>query len=446
MKPERWEQVAQLHRSALEVEKGRRAAFLQEACTGDEELRCEVESLLAYEGKAENFMEAPALEVTAKQLAEEQAPFAVLRPGARLGSFEILGPLGAGGMGVVYRAVDLKLGRAVALKFLPFEVGDDPRALVRFQREARTASSLNHPNICTIYEIAEYEGQPFIVMELLQGETLRERLAGSEAIPPAQLLDIAIQIAEGLEAAHEKGIIHRDIKPANIFITGKGVAKILDFGVAKLLVEAPGFSPAKEEEESAGFFPQPATPPDADLTRTGLKLGTAGYMSPEQVRGEKLDARTDLFSFGLVLYEMATGQRAFSGESATVVQDAILNNSPVPARELNSTLPAKLVTTIDKALEKDREQRYQSAAEMRAELEKLKRGRQVSIPELPVSGRWKWFVAAALLIAVASCRCPVLALAPHSQAHGPGHHRACRRYQSHWQSGVRRFVEFGIRR
>jgi len=386
MKPERWEQVAQLHRSALDVQQGRRTAFLREACIGDEDLRCEVESLLAYEGKAENFMEAPALKVTVRQLAEE-----ALRPGANLGAFEIQGPLGAGGMGVVYRAVDLRLGRAVALKFLPFEVGDDPRALDRFQREARTASSLNHPNICTIYEIGEYEGQPFIVMELLQGETLRERLAGAKAIPPAVLLDIAIQIAEGLEAAHEKGIIHRDIKPANIFITDRGVAKVLDFGVAKVL-ELGEAVPVPADREETSDAPSLAS---AHLTVTGLRVGTAGYMSPEQVRGDKLDARTDLFSFGLVLYEMATGQRAFSGESATVVEDAILNSSPVSARELNSTVPAKLVTTIDKALEKDRERRYQSAAEMRADLEKLKRGRQVNIPELPASGRWK-------LIAVAS--------------------------------------------
>jgi len=434
MNPERWEQVAQLHRSALDVEKGRRAAFLEEACTGDDALRREVESLLAYEGDAEDFLEAPAQKMVAKQLAEEQDQIAVLRPGTKLGSFEILGPLGAGGMGVVYRAVDLRLGRAVALKFLPFEVGDDPRALLRFQREARTASSLNHPNICTIYEIGEYEGQPFIVMELLEGETLRERLAASEAIPLAWLLDIAIQIAEGLEAAHEKGIIHRDIKPANVFLTKKGVVKILDFGLAKLMeapeaqVEVPnsdlkghGFSRADsgpfselrvwEHAPSENTEDRNGTPEgvpfqshiavDSTLTRTGVAIGTAGYMSPEQVRGDQLDGRTDLFSFGLVLYEMATGQRAFSGESATDVQDAILNNPPVPVSALNSALPAKLVTTIDKALEKDRERRYQSAAEMRADLERLKRGRQLNIPELPVAGRWKLLAAAALLIAVA---------------------------------------------
>jgi len=386
-----------LHRSALDVEKGRRAAFLQEACAGDVDLRCEVESLLAYEGKAENFIEAPALEVTVKHLAEEEDTTATLRPGARLGSFEILGPLGAGGMGVVYRAVDLKLGRAVALKLLPFEVGDDPRALVRFQREARTASSLNHLNICTIYEVGEYEGQPFIVMELLEGETLRERLAGSEAIPLALLLDIAIQIADGLEAAHEKSIIHRDIKPANIFLTGKGVAKVLDFGVAKVLESGEAVPVPAEGEETSDA--RPLAP--AHLTLTGFRLGTAGYMSPEQVRGDQLDARTDVFSFGLVLYEMATGQRAFTGASAMDVEAAILTGQPRPLRQLAPQLPPKLAAIIDRCLEKDRQQRYQSAAEMRADLEKLKRGRQVNIPELQVSGRWKWFAAAALLIAVA---------------------------------------------
>ena len=393
MKSERWEQVAQLHRSATEVEKGGRAAFLDKACAGDLDLRHEVESLLAYEEQAEDFLEAPAQQAVAKQLAEEEPPVAALCPGAKLGSFEILGPLGAGGMGVVYRAQDLKLGRAVALKFLPLEVSDDPHALDRLRREARIASSLNHPNICTIYEIAEYEGQPFIVMELLEGEMLRERLAKSGAIPPAQVVDIAIQVAEGLDAAHEKGIIHRDIKPANIFITAKGVAKILDFGVAKV-VQLPELSDSAASNTTLGAVA-------IALTRTGIKPGTAGYMSPEQVRGEPLDARTDIFSLGLVLYEMVTRQRAFSGESATVVQNAILNDSPVSACELNSTLPAKLVKVIDKALEKDRERRYQSAAEMRAELEKLKRGRQVNIPELPVLGRWKWLAAATLLIAIA---------------------------------------------
>ena len=262
---------------------------------------------------------------------------------------------------MVYRAEDLKLGRAVALKFLPEELGDDPEALERFEREARAASALDHPNICSIYEFGEHKGQPFIVMQLLEGQTLREHLAslalarsgsnGScpQAFPLDQLLDVGTQIAAGLQAAHEKGIIHRDTKPANIFLTKRGLVKILDFGVAKLMVEAPGFGPANSfvsghdfsravpspSPDSSGL--QPAA--DLHLTRTGSAMGTTGYMSPEQVRGEKVDSRTDLFSFGLVLYEMATGQRAFGGDTAAIVHDAILNQTPVAVHERNSTIP-----------------------------------------------------------------------------------------------------------
>jgi eukaryotic-like serine/threonine-protein kinase len=328
--------------------------------------------------------------------------------GKRVSHYRVLEIVGGGGMGLVYKAEDLKLGRPVALKFLPEELAGDPIALQRFEREARTASSLNHPNICTIYEVEEHEGQPFIVMELLEGETLRDRLAAAsvevKAVPLDELLNIAVQIATGLEAAHEQGIIHRDIKPANIFLTKKGTAKILDFGLAKLAVEAPesarverGFSPASQPPSSlpsglqpgdglkpshdnrkdslergpeAPLYP-PATPAEATLTRTGVAMGTAGYMSPEQARGETLDAGTDLFSFGLVLYEMATGQRAFTGDTAAILKDAILNNTPVAVRELNSTLPPKLEAIIGKAIEKDRERRYQTAEEVRIELEKI---------------------------------------------------------------------------
>jgi serine/threonine protein kinase/tetratricopeptide (TPR) repeat protein len=318
--------------------------------------------------------------------------------GKKVSHYRVLEVIGGGGMGLVYKAEDLKLGRRVALKFLPEELANDAVALQRFEREAQTASSLNHPNICTIYEVEEHEDQPFIVMELLEGETLRDRLAGAESgaklIPLDELLEIAIQICDGLEAAHRKNIIHRDIKPANIFLTTSGQVKILDFGLAKLLVgEDEGKVAARPDAPSASAL---ATSVALALSRTGVAMGTAGYMSPEQVRGEKLDARTDLFSFGLVLYEMATGQRAFTGETAAVVHDAILNNSPVPVRELNSALPAKLVSTIDKALEKDRETRYQSAAEMRVDLEEVRSGKRP-----PASGSWKWFAAAALLIAVA---------------------------------------------
>jgi eukaryotic-like serine/threonine-protein kinase len=304
--------------------------------------------------------------------------------GNKVSHYRVLEVIGGGGMGVVYRAEDLKLGRAVALKFLPEELGDDPNALGRFEREARSASALDHPNICSIYEFGENEGRPFIVMQLLEGETLRDRLASAasqasteKAFSADQLLDVAVQVATGLEAAHETGIIHRDIKPANIFLTKRGLVKILDFGLAKLIEFG-------EHPEIAAEQEGPAAPHSAldgalaalNLTRTGMAMGTAGYMSPEQVRGEQLDARTDLFSFGMVLYEMAAGQRAFSGDTAAVVRDAILKKTPVPLRELNSTLPAKLVNIIDKALEKDRARRWQSAAEMRDELEQVRSDKQ----------------------------------------------------------------------
>ena len=301
--------------------------------------------------------------------------------GKTVSHYRLLDIIGGGGMGVVYRAEDLKLGRAVALKFLPEELGDNPRALERFSREARTASALDHPNICSIYQFGEHEGRPFIVMQLLQGENLRDRLAAAaasekHALPLPQLLDIGIQVSDGLQAAHEKGVIHRDIKPANIFVTDKGLCKILDFGLAKLLEDRSEGEVAAQPEAPTGDLPTSSVA--AHLTRTGAAMGTAGYMSPEQVRGEKLDERTDLFSLGLVLYEMAIGRRAFSGQTAPTIYEAILNHPPAPAQELNSEPLPELEAVINRALEKDRSLRYQSAAEMRAELQRLKRGTESS--------------------------------------------------------------------
>ncbi len=316
--------------------------------------------------------------------------------GQQLGHYKVLEPLGAGGMGVVYRAQDTVLGRMVALKVLPATSSSDPEAVNRFRREARTASSLNHPNICTIYGFDDLDGRCYLAMELLEGETLDRRLLKGP-LEPVALLEVATQVADALDAAHVEGILHRDIKPANIFLTRRGPTKVLDFGLAKL---------ATSHHRRGGGDQTTTVEPTVFTSVVGTTVGTVAYMSPEQARAEDLDSRTDLFSFGVVLYEMATGRVSFPGNTTAVIFDGILNRDPAPASSYNPTISHELDRIIAKALEKDRALRYQTAADLRADLQRLRRdsSKRISVP-----------VAAAAPPLAASAPTPIPA-APSGQA------------------------------
>jgi serine/threonine protein kinase/tetratricopeptide (TPR) repeat protein len=398
MDPERWKQVDELLQSVLALPSNERDEVLHRACAGNDQVEREVRSLLQVHDKVGGFLETPAIDMAARAMArsesQEQSNSIV---GQTVSHYRVLQVLGSGGMGVVYEAEDLRLGRRVAMKFLPGKVTLDRVAFERLQREARTASVLDHPNICSIYELDEHAGQPFIVMQLLEGQTLRTWIdaASKEDLRPrlSATLNLAIQMADALVAAHQKGIIHRDIKPANVFITARGHAKILDFGLAKVLEE----NAAAESSAGTTARESSALPVDRSglqLTLTGTTMGTASYMSPEQVRGDKLDARTDLFSLGLVLYEMTTGQKAFAGDTCAAIHDAILHHPPTPVRELNPAVPSGLERIIRKATEKDRALRYGSAEEIGGDLERLRKETSAA-----GSGRTRKRIAVAVTLA-----------------------------------------------
>ena len=357
--PQRWERIKSLFNDALELPVEHRSAFLA-ICCEDDELRAEVEAILEHSQRAGSFLEESPAQGLAADFPARPATASFSSGEIISGRFRIVAFLGRGGMGEVYKAEDTRLHRLVALKFLPQEVAGYWQSLSRFQREAQAASALNHRNICIVYDLGEQNGRAFIAMEFLEGQTLREVISG-RPLALERLLDIGAQVADGLDAAHSKGIMHRDIKPENIFIISRGDAKILDFGLAKL--QPRGMGGSKDDITSGA----------PEVTQPWAALGTAAYMSPEQARGEKLDTRTDLFSFGLVLYEMSTGRRAFTGATAAIVFASLLKETPAPPSETNPAIPVELDKIVSKALEKDRALRYQHAMEIRQDLERVKR-------------------------------------------------------------------------
>ena len=369
--PAHWRKIQDLFHAALELPTGERARFLESTCEADAALRQEVESLLRAHEQAGTFLRSE------QQSASTEAQVADIWVGKQIGAYLVLERIGYGGMGVVYRAEDVRLRRGAALKFLNLDLQREPQARERFEREARAASALNHPNICTIYGVDEFEGHPYLAMELLRGQTLSRVIAG-EPLPIDLAIEYAIAIASALEAAHSGGIVHRDIKPGNVFLTEKGQIKVLDFGLAKQAGTAVG------EDETADTLRTVAEP--ESLTSPGLAVGTVSYMSPEQARGERLDARSDLFSFGAVLYEMVTGKRAFPGKVQALITDGILNRAPASASSINSQVPSSLQQIIDRALEKDRGRRYQSSSSVLADLRTLQQGAKTSSTAKAVVG------------------------------------------------------------
>src|SRR4026209_2999144 len=358
---QRWQRVKEIFDGALELQGDERAAFLDRACDGNVEVREEVESLLSSYEVAGSFMEAPAVAQAASDLAVEQK----LTPGQRIEHYQIVNLIGEGGMGEVYLANDTILGRRVALKVLPTFVSNDPDRLRRFTQEARAASRLSHPNVCVVHEVGETDdGRPFIAMEYVEGITLRERIR-SQAMKLGDVLDIAIQVAEGLIAAHEAGIVHRDIKPENIIIRPEGYVKILDFGLAKLT----------ERHKSATTTTMPTL---LFHSTPGVVIGTAAYMSPEHARGVDIDERADIWGLGIVLYEMASGRAPFTGETPTDVVVAIVERDQPPISEHVEGVPPELERIVKKALRKDRNERYQIVKEMAIGLRSLRRELEVN--------------------------------------------------------------------
>jgi serine/threonine protein kinase len=352
---ERWERVESIYHAVLAREPDARATFLEQACEGDEELRNEVDSLLDFDGRAEGFMETPAIGLEAKAIAKDGDPGDEEIPLWKIGPYRLLSVISHGGMGDVFLAIDARLERKVAIKLLAPEFTTDPEQVLRFKQEARTTSSLSHPNIVTLFEIGETEGRHYIVTEYVEGETLRARLNGAPAkrLPLKDTLEIAAQVLEGLRAAHQAGVIHRDIKPENIVLRPDGLAKVLDFGIAKLATAASG----------SGV--------DHLTTRTGMIMGTASYMSPEQIRGQKVDHRADIFSVGAMLYEMLSGERPFAGETMQDVMAAVLIKEPKQLNSLVENLPAALQRIVERCLEKQPEKRFQTASDLAFSLEEL---------------------------------------------------------------------------